>query len=210
MHTDPMSSLDNPPIDQICLGLAKAPIAGVREAFASRITSVINAPATFHEKEILWVKFFENRGRLYDVLRLQVALIAATPTTTIYVCNLADGWLSLYNNVVSEKKLDAFFFRATINGAVLYPVYEMLAWKHGNQNRHLRCLKDDVGWNFINSGEPVAFENPSVYQRRSIKNRLNADIIFDYSEAAGYRITDVLKFTGFCYHFKRSTPATGD
>ena len=63
---------------------------------------------------------------------------------TTYVCNLANGWASLYGNLVRDNVFDACFFRTTLSGPE-YRVFEMKGWCSGVLHRGPRVVKDEVG-----------------------------------------------------------------
>ncbi len=93
------------------------------------------------------------------MMSLEIALFSPHENTTIYTCNLADGWSSLYGNLVKNQKFDAYFFRTTLAERVGYNVFEMMAWRHGELKRQVRSLQDEDGWKFLNSGELLPFLN---------------------------------------------------
>jgi hypothetical protein len=122
---------------------------------------------------------------------------------TVYVCNLADGWVSLYGNLVKASVLDAYFFRATLSEDAEFKVFEMMGWRRGVLERELRVLQDDDGWKFVNRGAPLSFENPLQYKKRQVGARLDRRSIERYSEAVGYSVGSVTEFRGRCWRLWR-------
>ena len=199
-----MSKIDNYEPALLCIGLLRAPLEGVRGALQSQLEKTIKKEACSSElEEIDWRNFFERDGQFYDIKRFQIALFSPHEDLTVYVCNLADGWVSLYGNLVKACALDAYFFRATLAERAEYTVFEMKGWRHGVLKRQVRVLQDDDGWKFVNDGDPLPFESPMQYQKRQISSRLDRRLIEIYSRAAGYGMTSVTEFDGQCWRFWR-------
>lgn len=51
--------------------------------------------------------------------------------------------------------------------------------------RVLQVLEDSGRWQFFSKGEPLPFENLDYYRRRHVRDRLTADIVFEYLRALG-------------------------
>jgi hypothetical protein len=173
-------------------------------AVRAQLESAIKKEACSKLEPVEWREFFERDGLFYDIKRFQIALFSPHENLTVYVCNLADGWASLYGNLVKASAFDAYFFRATLSEIAEYKVFEMMAWRRGVLERELRVLQDDDGWKFANKGEPMPFESPMQYRKRQIGGRLDRRLIEKYSEAAGYRIGSVTEFSGPCWQLWRS------
>jgi hypothetical protein len=190
---------------QICVGLSLAPRESmlhgvqteVRQAIKKEAVPVVLGP-------IKWFEFFEGDGLLYDVKRLQIALFSPREGLTVYVCNLTDGWVNLYGSVLKTNAIDGYFFRSTLLDDAEFNVFEMMGWRRGVLERHIRALQDDDGWSFLNKGEPLAFENPLQYKKRQIRQRLDRRSIERYSKAVGYSVGSVTEFGGQCWHIRRS------
>jgi hypothetical protein len=189
---------------QICVGLVHAPCEGVLGAVHAQLASAIKKDACSKLEPVEWREFFERDGLFYDIKRFQIVLFSPYENLTVYVCNLADGWVSLYGNLVKASSFDAYFFRATLSEMAEYKVFEMMAWRHGLLERELRVLQEEDGWKFVNKGEPMPFESPMQYRKRQIGARLDRRLIERYSEAAGYRIGSVTEFSGQCWRLWRS------
>jgi hypothetical protein len=164
--------------DQICIGLVRAPCIKVRQVLQAQLERTIKSE-TFNSRleQAGWREFFERHGLLYDVKRFQIALFSPNQALTVYVCNLADGWISLYGNTVIAGAFDAYFFRATLSDRADYAVFEMKAWRDGALVRELRVRQDDIGWGFLNKGEPMSFESTQQYRSRRISERLDRETI---------------------------------
>lgn len=202
-----MPALEKFQIEQICVGLIRAPTAHVQGALRAQLKKILRYEICFTQSEIDWKRFFSEQGQLYNVMKVEVALFPIDSNLTAYVCNLADGWESLYEMLMQAERYDAFFFRNTMEGIFDHRVHEMRVWESGYLIRHLRSLQDDIGWSFLNDGTPLSFEDTSYYRKRRISDRVNARLINSYSTHVGYTITDALSFRGVCYHFARSDQA---
>jgi hypothetical protein len=186
------------------MGLLHASRESARHALQSQLEKTIKKEAfNFELTEIDWRKFFERDGCFYEIRRFQIALFSPHDELTVYVCNLADGWISLYSNLVKAYTFDASFFRATLSEQTEYKVFEMKGWRQGIQNRQVRVLQDDDGWKFVSNGDPLPFESPMQYRKRQISARLDRRLIERYSEAAGYGMSAVTEFDSQCWRFWR-------
>lgn len=189
----------------ICVGIINAPLECARSAVQSQLEATIGKAAfRLDLKTLQWPEFFKQNGRFHDVLHAEIVLFSPREGVTIYVCNLADGWVSLYENVIKSSTFDAFFFRATSEENDEYKIFEMMAWQRGVLVRHIRALQDDDGWKFLNKGDPLPFENVARYKKRAIGARLDHKTLENYSEAAGHNIACVVQYTGECWQFGRS------
>jgi hypothetical protein len=199
----PMTTMYEP--DLLNVGIIHAPCQAVQPLLKQRLEKAIKTDTIQSAFEVVdWEEFFEQGGKLYDGRRFQIALFSPREALTVYTCNLADGWVSLYGNLVREGAFDAYFFRATLSEQAQYKVFEMQGWRHGVLERQLRALQDEDGWNFLDKGDAMPFESPMQYKKRQIGARLDRRLIERYSEAAGYRMSSVTQFRGQCWRFWRS------
>ena len=190
--------------DLLNVGIVHAPCQAVQPLLKQQLDKTIKSNTIHSALGVVgWEEFFEQGGKLYDGRRFQIALFSPREALTVYVCNLADGWVSLYGNLVKEGAFDAYFFRATLCEQARYKVFEMQGWRHGAHERHVRVLQDEDGWNFLDKGVAMSFESPMQYKKRQIRARLDRRLIEKYSEEAGYRMSSVTEFTGQCWRFWR-------
>lgn len=189
----------------ICVGVISAPFESACAAVQSQLERTIDKDAFSSTLEQAnWRTFFERDGEFYDIMRFQIVLFSAREGITVYVCNLADGWSSLYENLVKASAFDAYFFRATLAEQAEYKVFEMEMWRRGVLARQVRALQEEGRWDFLNKGDPLPFEDVERYKKRQVSARLDRRLIENYSEAAGYKISSVPKFDGQCWRFWRS------
>lgn len=204
MYPHLMSKIDDYEPRLLCMGLIRASLPSARDALQAQLERTIKPEAVnFEWGEVDWRKFFERDGLLYDVKRFQIVLFSPHEDLAVYVCNLADGWVSLYGNLVAACALNAFFFRASLSDGTDYGVFEMMGWDQGILKRHVCVLQDDDGWKFANHGAPLQFESPMQYRKRQVRSRLDRRLIEVYSRAAGYDIGAVTEFDGQCWRYWR-------
>jgi hypothetical protein len=190
--------------EQVCLGLVLAPCEEVLRAVRIQLEGTIEK-GVVHTRygTVEWERFFEGHGLLDDMRRFQIVFFSPHEGLTAYVCNLVDGWVSLYDNAVRNNVFDAYFFRATLSESE-YQVFEMKGWRSGVLQRELRVIKDEAGWDFVNKGTPVPIESPMQYKRRRIGARLDRGLIDRYSDAVGCRVGAVTQFRGQCWRVWRN------
>ena len=63
---------------------------------------------------------------------------------------------------------------------------------------HSRIIQNIINekgkWEFFSKGKPLKFEKTEYYRRKEIKNRLNKDILIEYSKNIGFDLLDELSF----------------
>jgi hypothetical protein len=197
-----MTSMYEP--DLLSVGIVLAPCPAVRPLLEQQLHKVIKSGSIHSAFETIdWREFFAQDGKLFDMSRSQIALLSPGEAITVYVCNLADGWVSLYGNLVKAGLFDAYLFRATLSERDQHRVFEMRAWRHGALERHVRALQDEDDWKFLDKGDPMPFESPMQYQKKRIEARLDRRMIERYSEAAGHRIGSATEYSDECWHYWR-------
>lgn len=183
----------------ICIGIVNADFGDVRDKLISQLQEVLGSEILTCDFGVIdWKNFFRDDGLLYDVTKFQIALLPLRDRLTVYACNLADGWISLLDRLVSLNKFDAYFFRTTVSAHGQFEVFEMVAWQKGARKRHVRVLEDDKGWEFLNNGSPLPFKNTERYARTRIETRLDAELIDRYSGHVGYKISNIPAFNNPC------------
>jgi hypothetical protein len=195
-------------MSQICIGIIKTGLDRACDVFENKLRSVTGREVVVSHGKIDWSAFFEEKGSSFDVVKAQIALFpnslnVGASEEVIYSCNLADGWYSVFENVMGTSNLTGFFFRMSLSDKARYRVYEMGYWECGEKKRHVRALEDDTGWTFLNKGVPLEFEDPSRYHARTIRSRLDESMIIRYSKSAGYDLTEITKFGGICCHLRQ-------
>jgi hypothetical protein len=189
---------------QICLGIVRAELNSIRRALSAELSRIVGI-GTYTEslQEVNWEEFFRSSGLLYGASNAEVVVFGTKNEWSLYTCNLADGWYSLFWNLIGRLRCDATFFRSVRDGRLDYQVQEMVVWKDGGIIRQLRALKDDTGWQFLNTGQPLSFERVAQYRRRAIRERLTAELIDDYSASNGFALGNLCELSGKAYTYRR-------
>lgn len=187
----------------LCMGIIVAPLEEAKLALTRQLSSIKVDTCIFAERHIDWGAFFAENGLNYDILNNRIALFKINESLTAYTCNAADGWWTLYSLMLKDAMLDGYLFRRTIKNEEEYCVSEMRVWHSGTLVRHVRAMKAEDGWEFLDEGSLAAFENAELYKRRKVADRLNQAVIEIYSSAAGFPISSVVKFEGPAVIFSR-------
>jgi len=188
---------------KLCVGIISAPIAEVREALTRQLESIKVGMYTSIEREIDWAAFFVDNGLNYNMLKTEMVLFQAPCNRSIYTTTAADGWWTLYSNMMERTLYDGSFFSRTLENEAGYYVFEMKIWKSGVLDRHVRVLKAEDGWEFLSEGSLAPFEDAELYKKRRIADRLNQEVIESYSTAAGFPISSVVEYQGPAVLFYR-------
>ncbi len=108
--------------------------------------------------------------------------------TTAIIANLEDGWMTMCNLLAKQIPGQHLLARTAIDTE--YPVTDFEIWKNGESARYVQALREEPNWVFFERGEVQAFEEPSNYKKRLIKNRLNRDILISYIAKLGWDLTN--------------------
>jgi hypothetical protein len=186
---------------KLSMGIIVAPLELGSAAVKSQLEKVIG-PRSFALKSefVNWREFFMQDGLFIDGKLFQIALFSPHKDITVYACNLADGWVSLYENIIKAHAFDAYFFRTTLSSVLKYRVFEMIAWKCGAAIRQVRALQDDRGWEFLSRGDILPFEDAERYKKRK-NEHLDCILIETYSKNTGFEISSLTGFRERVIHF---------
>lgn len=143
-----------------------------------------------------WPTFFEAKGNLFDMAQARIFVFEPHANRTVFVCNLSDGWHSLFWNLAERDSVNGAFFRATIDPDVKYGVHGMEFWRNGRSIRHIRALQEERGWEFLNEGEPLPFERTVDLTKRRITDRFNITHVKLYCRDFGIEFSDAYSYPG--------------
>ena len=97
----------------------------------------------------------------------------------IMLPNLLDGWITLFNNIIENLKINGYYF--VISSENIKESYNcMIYMKNGTRKRVCYTLKDNSKWTFYENGEPLFFENKENYKNKLKKDKINKDILINY------------------------------
>lgn len=188
--------------NNLCIGILRAPADTVKNALNHKL-SLLNIQMKVDKDVIVnWEEFFEERGRSFDVLRAQYVITPLTSDTTIYTCNLSDGWLSLYSKLVEDNKINAGWFRRSFDNCGRFDLLQMSVWQLGEKVRDLKLIDSEDGLRFINRGPLLEFEDMQNYKRRRLRDRVNEDNLKVYSAKYGFDMNYITscKIPSYLYH----------
>lgn len=106
----------------------------------------------------------------------------------VFVSNSADGWETLVNYISSGMKIDSFSFIIS-NANDSNFLNSFVFRKEGGEIRRVYVIKDEK-WIFHAEGDVQWFEDEKNYHLRSIKQRMNRDVILEYCQKLDFRISD--------------------
>ena len=203
MYPHPMSITSPFQPLNLRMGIIEAPVDEVRDALTKQLDSIKVGMYTSVECVIDWNAFFAENGLSYNMMKIRMALFKATDNLTIYTSTAADGWWTVYSNMMERTPFDGYFFGRTLKNEIGYHGFQMKIWNSGVLDRHVRTLKAEDGWEFLSEGKLAPFENAELYKKRRIADRLNQAAIESYSQAAGFPISSLVEYQGSAVLFFR-------
>lgn len=162
----------------IALSLFNAPLAKVVEA----------------ARDVLRQRYWSQSCELFPLPnqesthRLQATLWApvAVPDRTAFMGHVSDGWYTLTNVLARQMKVEVLSFRATPPNAERY-VCGFRYWVRGDEVRSVHAL-DDSPWSFFQRGDVLSVENPEMYRKRRIKDRVTAAYLAKLADSLGWPV----------------------
>jgi hypothetical protein len=162
------------------LGVLNAPIEQVARAFAalpkpflSHPTPLIFPDQPYHAKEgdpplVLWSPL-------------------CAPETTAFMPHVSSGDYFVAMYASEQFGFSLVEVRSTSPECAADHINEFATYDGIGRKprRFIRTMSDDPKWNFYTEGEPLAFENLSVYKARRIRDRFNREMLLSYMEHWG-------------------------
>jgi hypothetical protein len=109
------------------------------------------------------------------------------PNVSILIANLRDGWSSL--SYLVSKKLGKFQLQIiSTEDGVEYPQNKFEVWRAGTSARSVMAMRDSDKWVFYQRGETECFEEPQLYSKRRISERLTREILIRYLQSLDWDI----------------------
>lgn len=104
------------------------------------------------------------------------------------------GWITLINYFCKKQNKDNYFIEFNTDKS---PIQRNCFFKFEKDN-HSRIIQNIINekekWEFFSKGKPLKFKKKEYYRRKEIKNRLNKDILIEYSKNIGFDLLDELSF----------------
>jgi hypothetical protein len=97
----------------------------------------------------------------------------SSPLWTCFVSPLEDGWFTLVNAACAHLPALEAVLVTDSDDEDKFPSRGFELFRGGRSIRKVHVWKDD-GWQFVNRGEPLPFEDPSAYSQRVIAKRLTS------------------------------------
>ncbi len=114
------------------------------------------------------------------------------PEQTVFVSNVMDGWLTLMNTLSCYRKID--IIKVSISSPKdSYPCnrYELIKCHDQQNQRVIYSMKEDNGWVFYQQGIPQKFEKIDNYQKRLKRDRLNRELVLEYTKMSGFDLNHI-------------------
>ena len=112
---------------------------------------------------------------------------ASSADTTAMLANLEDGWLTLGNLIAQQLSGQHIYLRTSEDRE--FPLSDFKVWCDGKSVRTVRASRDERGWEFYAEGALRVFEDPALYRRHRIRDRLNRKILTEYARRLGWDIS---------------------
>jgi len=98
---------------------------------------------------------------------------------TVFRCNWRDGYISSMKSLSKSCKL--IYLSVADSFEDLYPNTVFGIYDAGRRVRYVQSIYAENGWEFFAFGDVQPFENPHYYKKRKIKDRLNRNILVEYT-----------------------------
>lgn len=109
----------------------------------------------------------------------RICLFETKNLNTVMISNLYDGAHSLLWNLASRSGIESLSIRTTDSSTKCDCINELIYFNEGEMRRIVRTMTDPY-WDFFEKGQPLWFEDVSLYSQRYKKDRLNRRILTDY------------------------------
>ncbi|MDR1290177.1 MAG: hypothetical protein LBK06_03150 [Planctomycetaceae bacterium] len=149
---------------------------GVRDVL-ERIDPINYTKAAFLETQSEWTAVFENRGIESNIIgylseKLRCLGVRVCICEHTYTGGLTGQCGAIQMEIFSFNLLKESRNREEVTRAIYLQV------------------DDDDKWIFGESGNPLPFENTTIYKKRRIKERFTEELLISYCEKLGIRLLD--------------------
>lgn len=108
-----------------------------------------------------------------------ICLFETKNLKTVMISNIYDGAHSLLWNLATRSGIESLSIRTTDSSTKCDCINELIYFNEGEMRRIVRTMTDPY-WDFFEEGQPLWFEDVSLYSQRYKKDRLNRRILTDY------------------------------
>lgn len=117
---------------------------------------------------------------------------------TIFMSNVPDGWMNMAS--FFPKKVGCKCVQIRISTVPESGIFEYRVLQYDEIIRIIQLIQDPK-WKFFSKGDPLPYEDISIYENRLMKNKFNAEIIISYLKAEGVDFEELwnTEFTGVKY-----------
>ena len=123
----------------------------------------------------------------YTVPAWRICLFETKDLRTVMISNLYDGAHSLCWNLARKLGVESLSVRTTDLATKNDTVNELIYYNTGEMRRIVRTMTDP-SWDFFEEGEPLWFEDVTLYSKRYKKDRMNRRILIDYCSKLGLEV----------------------
>jgi hypothetical protein len=117
---------------------------------------------------------------------------------TIFMSNVPDGWMNMAS--FFPKKVGCKCVQIRISTVPESGIFEYRVLQNEKIIRIIQLIQDPK-WKFFSEGDPLPYEDVSIYENRLMKNKFNEEIIKAYLKAEGVDFDTLIsgEYTGVKY-----------
>lgn len=153
-------------------------------------------------KEELSCDFYADPAIGFCLCRFSWWESSLYPDTVFFMSNYSDGFMTLCYQLWDVLRCECIKCRICRN-EYPYPLNDFHYRDSNGNERYVRSMKEDR-WSFIEMGEPLPFEDLSLYKNKYIKDRMNMGIIIQYLNNMGISFETMDKEVKECMTFERT------
>jgi hypothetical protein len=117
---------------------------------------------------------------------------------TLFISNVPDGWMNMACFFSKNVGCKCIQIRISTNPGS--GIFEYRVLQNDDTIRIIQLIEDSK-WIFFTEGDPLPYEDLSIYENRLIKKKFNAEILKTYLKAEGIDFDTLLRgeYTGVKY-----------
>ena len=159
----------------------------------------------FDRKKLMDIKLISCKTKMNDWIDPQYGKMAIffigsnlDINHTIFMSNVPDGWMNMAS--FFPKKVGCKCIQIRISTEPESGIFEYRVLQNDDTIRIIQLIQD-TKWIFFTKGDPLPYEDVSVYENRLMKNKFNVEIIKAYLKAEGIDFDTLFnnEYTGVKY-----------